>query len=340
MLQNNIFYNIYKMEREITEEQARALGNLMAELDAASNISLGKRLVPGREEGYFKQLLNGELPPHLKYPGEIKMTGGDGICDNIYVSLAIDSAIILAGAAVVAGAGYIGYATLQFFMTTYSLDAVIITVIKALFDSLVASGRMILTSVSTASSAATSIVSSSAPVISTVASGVVTSTGPISTLFGKLAPGVALGRYIGTNKNAYEDATHILNTLVEQYERTRRIIGVVTRSMVEKQQELVNKITEARRNISETYARTVESANSAVSSSTALFRIIKTKICELIDRAVTLAIDPVNVSAELNRMLADISISGGKKTKRRHSHKKRKTNKKRSKKHYKKHYKK
>jgi len=309
------------------EAQAIALGNLIGELDIASEITLGQRLVPGRIiEGYHGDIAMGvRVPEHLKYPGEKggkRMTGkrmnGGGICeDNIYVRLAIDSAIILASAAVVVGVGYAGFATLQAFMNVYALSPATIAIIESLYNSLIATGGAILTSLYNVGSSAVSIGQSFGTVATTVARGMYASAGPVLNAFARAAPAIAAGRYIGTNRNAYEDAKNILTTLDAQYQAITSYTGAITRSMTEKKANIERQMASARDTLKSTYETVKSGAESTVSKSSSLYLAIRTKICQLIDSG----IEAVDITAGLEEALATINFEGGRRRRRTRKHK-------------------
>jgi hypothetical protein len=309
------------------EAKAIALGNLIGELDIASEITLGQRLVPGRIiEGYHGDIASGlRVPEHLKYPGEKggkRMSGkrmsGGGICeDNIYVRLAIDSAIILASAAVVVGVGYAGFATLQAFMNVYALSPATIAIIESLYNSLIATGGAILTSLYNVGSSAVSIGQSFGTVATTVARGMYASAGPVLNAFARAAPAIAAGRYIGTNRNAYEDAKNILTTLDAQYKAITSYTGAITRSMTDKKTNIERQLASAQETLKSTYETVKSGAESSASKSSSLYLAIRTKICQLIDRGV----EAVDITAGLEEALATINFEGGRRRRRTRKHK-------------------
>lgn len=296
------------------EAKAIALGNLIGELDVASEITLGQRLVPGRIiDGYHGDIAMGvRVPEHLKYPGEkggkrMKMTGG-GICEsNIYVRLAIDSAILLASAAVVVGAGYAGFATLQAYMNVYGLNTATIAVIESLYNSLIATGGAILSSLYNVGSSAVSIGQSTGTVATTVARGIYASAGPVLSAFARAAPAIAAGRYIGTNRNAYDDAKNILSTLDAQYKAITSYTGAVTRSMTEKRVNVERQIASARENLKAAYETAKSGAESTASKSSSVYLTIRKRVCQLIDSG----IEAVDITAGLDEALANINFEGG-----------------------------
>ena len=120
-----------------------ALLALTDELDIAEDI-LGKRNTPGRTSGFYAGV--------IKAPGGFdtfstskggkrrKMRGG-GLCeDNRFISLAIDSAIILAGATVAVGGAYIGINSLKTFMNAMNFDELIKSIIIAAYELIKALG--------------------------------------------------------------------------------------------------------------------------------------------------------------------------------------------------------
>jgi hypothetical protein len=321
------------MSTGITDEQARALGDLIAELNAASEVTLGKRLVPGRMEGYHADLHHRriELPSHIQYPSERggrrrkKRMSGGGICeDNIYISLAIDSAIILANAAILAGTGYAGYAALQFFMTTYAVPPAVIAVIKALYDALVATGSTLLATGLAVSSAASTVAGPASTLASTVASGIASSSLPVLSVFAKIAPGIAIGRYIGTDKNAYDDARSIINTLDSKYQSVRTYSTRLSTSIAEKKEATQQLIARTGASLTATYNQFSSGANATVEGSKCLYRNIKRKICEMLDSIGSSFSAATDIFPGLNDAMSTIDIedssctisSGGKSKKR------------------------
>lgn len=309
------------------DARANALADLIGELNAASELTLNLRMVPGRELGYHGALASGDyqVPQHLQYPSErggrrkrrgagngpSGMASPESSCDNIYVSLAIDSAIILAGAAAVAGTGYGGFATLQYFMTVYSLNPAVIAVVTALYDALVVTLSALTTVGSSAASAVGSIASAVGPVAMTAASGVASSAPPVITALVRLSPGIAIGRYIGTGKSAREDAMAILNGLNERYTSVTDYTGRVTRSISEKKTQLLGQITAAKQAIAATYVSASESSAAAVAGVSAGYQTIKRKLCSIIDKVVAGAMVVSEIAGSLNSELGDLSASSG-----------------------------
>lgn len=309
-----------------SQEQVNALADLIGELNAASEITLGKRMVPGREPGFYSTLSEtGEGRP--LGPGGLPMgtrggkrkrrrsLRGGAACDNQYVSLAIDSAIILAGAAAIAGTGYAGFASLQYFMGVYALDASVVSVVTALYNSFTATLSFALTSGASAASAVGPIASSAASVVSTAASSAASVAPSVLTTLARLTPGILLGRYIGTGISARDDAMAILNGLNAKYEAISNYTGAVTRSVAAKKAALEQNISETRKRISQTYQAAAASAQSASQSVSSLYGSLKGKLCELVDKVATGVASSVDIFPGLED--AVIVISGGRKRKTR-----------------------
>jgi hypothetical protein len=316
----------------ISEEKAIALGNLIGEMDVASEVTLGQRLVPGRIiEEYHGKIATGKLvPQHMKYPGEkggkrMKLVGG-GICEEQpWVRLSIDAAIVLASAAVVVGAGYTGFATLQSFMNVYGLNESSIAIITSLYNSLIATGGAIFTTVYNMGSASVTVTTSIGTVGSTILTGLYSSAGPILSTFARAAPAVAIGRYIGTNKNAYEDAKNIINTLDAQYKALASYTGAVTRSMSEKKESIERQLTAAKQSFKTTYENAKTKSEAVITKSSSYYLALRTKVCQLVDRGIS----AVDVTAGLEEALATINFEGGRRRTRRSVKKARRSIKKR-----------
>lgn len=316
----------------ISEEKAIALGNLIGEMDVASEVTLGQRLVPGRIiEEYHGKIATGKLvPQHMKYPGErggkrMKLVGG-GICeDEPWVRLSIDAAIVLASAAVVVGIGYTGFATLQSFMSVYGLKESSIAIITSLYNSLIATGGTIFTAVYNMGSAAVPVAKSVGSMASSIVSGLYSSAGPVLSTFARAAPAIAIGRYIGTNKNAYEDAKNIISALDAKYKALASYTGAVTRSMTEKKETIQRQLTAAKESLKTTYDNAKTNSEAVITKSSSYYLALRTKICQLIDSGIA----SVDISAGLEEALATINFEGGRRRRRRSTKKARRSIKKR-----------
>jgi hypothetical protein len=303
----------------ISEEKAIALGNLIGEMDVASEVTLGQRLVPGRIiEEYHGKIATGKLvPQHKLYPGErggkrMKLVGG-GICeDEPWVRLSIDAAIVLASAAVVVGIGYTGFATLQSFMSVYGLKESSIVIITSLYNSLIATGGTIFTAVYNMGSAAVPVAKSVGSMASSIVSGLYSSAGPVLSTFARAAPAIAIGRYIGTNKNAYEDAKNIISALDAKYKALASYTGAVTRSMTEKKETIQRQLTSAKQSLKTTYDNAKTNSEAVITKSSSYYLALRTKICQLLDSGIA----SVDISAGLEEALATINFEGGRRRRR------------------------
>jgi hypothetical protein len=326
------YYNIYTMSSE--DEKAQALAALIGELNAASELTMEQRMVPGREEGYHAAIESGVVPSHLKYPGEggkRKRKGAGNApsgmaspsaCNNRYVSLAVDSAIILAGAAAVVGGGYGGLTTLQYYMSVYGIDAATIAVINALYTTLSTTLNGIITTGSAVIGTIGTGLSAAAPVVGTAARGIGTVAGPTIEAVARMTPAMLLGRYLSIGFKAREDAMEILNALNAQYTAITEYAGTVTRSMTAKKAKLEEKISRVSASTRGAYESVRGAANSAAASTAAGYAAIKNAICNFIDRVNSGVSDASDAALAFSGILTgeigDISGSmGGKYSKRR-----------------------
>jgi hypothetical protein len=288
-------------------------------MDVASEVTLGQRLVPGRIiEEYHGKIATGKLvPQHKLYPGErggkrMKLVGG-GICeDEPWVRLSIDAAIVLASAAVVVGIGYTGFATLQSFMSVYGLKESSIVIITSLYNSLIATGGTIFTAVYNMGSAAVPVAKSVGSMASSIVSGLYSSAGPVLSTFARAAPAIAIGRYIGTNKNAYEDAKNIISALDAKYKALASYTGAVTRSMTEKKETIQRQLTSAKQSLKTTYDNAKTNSEAVITKSSSYYLALRTKICQLLDSGIA----SVDISAGLEEALATINFEGGRRRRR------------------------
>ena len=318
------------------DEKAQALAALIGELNAASELTMGKRISPGRVEGAFAGMQGG--PEENDSDWEEGMNGGrrkrrgagntpsgmapPSACDNRYVSLAVDSAIILAGAAAIVGAGYGGLTTLQYYMTIYGLDAAVSATITALYTTLTTTLSGMLTTGSAAMGAVRTGLSTAAPVVGTAASAVGKAAGPSIEAVARMTPAMLLGRYLSIGFRAREDAMAILNALNAQYTAITDYTGAVTRSMTAKKAALEEQIARVSASTRGAYESVRDAATSAATSTSAGYAAVKATICGVIDRVsngTSAAADAVLVfSGILTGELGDISGSmGGRYRKRR-----------------------
>jgi len=270
------------------DEKAQALAALIGELNAASELTMGKRMTPGRVPGAFAGMQGGPEEDDSDYEpgmagGKRKLRGG-AACDNRYVSLAVDSAIILAGAAAIVGAGYGGLTTLQYYMTVYGLDAAISATITALYTTLTTTLSGIITTGSAAMGAVRTGLSTAAPVVGTAASAIGKAAGPSIEAVARMTPAMLLGRYLTIGFKAREDAMAILNSLNAQYTAITAYAGAMTRSMTAKKAALEEQIA----SVSASTRGAYESARVAVTGAATLtaagYAAVKETICGVIDR--------------------------------------------------------
>jgi hypothetical protein len=308
------------------EEKAQALAALIGELNAASELTMGKRISPGRVEGAFAGMEGGpeeedpDYEPGMKIGGKRRLRGG-AACDNRYVSLAVDSAIILAGAAAVVGAGYGGLVTLQYYMAIYGLDAATSAAITALYNTLATALRGAITAGSATVSAVGSTLSAAAPVVGSVGSAVGKVAGPAVGAAVRAAPAMLLGRYLTIGFRARQDAMDILNALNAQYRAIADYTGAVTRSMTAKKAALEEKIASISATTRGAYESVREAATSAATATSGGYATVKAAICNFIDRVNAGAVDAADAALAFSGIFAselgDISGAMGGRRRRR-----------------------
>jgi len=308
------------------EEKAQALAALIGELNAASELTMGKRISPGRVEGAFAGMEGGpeeedpDYEPGMKIGGKRRLRGG-AACDNRYVSLAVDSAIILAGAAAVVGAGYGGLVTLQYYMAIYGLDAATSAAITALYNTLATALRGAITAGSATVSAVGSTLSAAAPVVGSVGSAVGKVAGPAVGAAVRAAPAMLLGRYLTIGFRARQDAMDILNALNAQYRAIADYTGAVTRSMTAKKAALEEKIASISATTRGAYESVREAATSAATATSGGYAAVKAAICNFIDRVNAGAVDAADAALAFSGIFAselgDISGAMGGRRRRR-----------------------
>jgi hypothetical protein len=195
-------------------------------------------------------------------------------------------------------------------------------VITALYNSLIATGGTIFTTFSNMAVAAMPVTKSVGLMASSIASGIYSSAGPILSTFARAAPAIAVGRYIGTNKNAYEDAKSIIAALDAQYKSIVSYTGTVTRSMTEKKTAIESQLAAAKQSFKATYEGAKSNTEAITAKASSYYLAIRTKICQLIDTGISIT----DITPGLEKALGSINFEGGRK---RHSIKKaRRSNKK------------
>ena len=305
-----------------------ALENLLLEVNAASEVLYGRGLrdTPGRTTpGFYAGLASGagDVPSHFRYPGEgggRRRQRGGAACDNQWVKLAVDSAIILAGAGAVVGATYTGFAVLNYYMSLFSVGSSVIAIVTALYElckTMITSTIPGLTSVATdlAFAAGHAAVTVVPPLLKTVA--------PILPVY-----------LIMNGRKAVTDAADICQNIYRA--SGQAIDGVVTRSR--------DKKAELERAIAQKSART-KAALANFQDATLLTGLtvayhgtrLSDKVCALIDQVAAQvaagAIRTVDIAKKIAEMLDVEPIGpgqGGKYRKRTmHRSKKRRASRKR-----------
>jgi hypothetical protein len=308
------------------EEKAQALAALIGELNAASELTMGKRMSPGRVEGAFAGMEGGpeeedpDYEPGMKIGGKRRLRGG-AACDNRYVSLAVDSAIILAGAGAIVGAGYGGLVTLQYYMAIYGLDAATSAAITALYNTLASALSGAITAGSAAMGAAGTTLKAAAPVVGSVGSALGKVAGPAVGATVRAAPAMLLGRYLSIGFRARQDAMDILNALNAQYAKIADYTGAMTRSMTAKKAALEEQIASISASTRGAYESVRVAATSAATATSGGYAAVKAAICNFIDRVNTGAANAADAALAFSGIFAselgDISGSMGGRHKRR-----------------------
>ena len=265
-------------------QQLDALAKLFGELNVASEIAFGKPLVretPGRSvPGYYKAL-------HTGTPlsgGKKRRLQGGGICeDNLYVKLAVESAIILGAVSATAGAGYAGKATIEFYMNAYHLNDATKDAVHALYDSIQTWATTGMTGASAIYLAFREIFNTTAGSVGTTSAGlgrVMLSSGTGAAI---AAPAFLAGRYFNSANDVHADIQATVNALQAQYNTLSEWSGRVTRSLTEKKEELAAQISAAQASLSASAASASASATSSVASAKAAYLYLKRSICWYID---------------------------------------------------------
>jgi len=305
----------------LTKTQAEALGDLVAELNAASELfGKGLRQVDGRSPGFFTRLSKGDVPSHLKYPGEPSggrrkktrgrsLRGGAINCrDNWVINFVVDSAIILAGTGALVTGTYSGYKALQYFMSVYQLNDAIVQIIDVLYNFIKAGIQVGLSGSSTIIRGVTDVgrvgltaasdigMSAAAAAPSVAKSGVI------------LVPPIAIGRYVGTGISAQADAERILDGLNRKYAEIIARTGVYTRSIEAKREALLEQIDRAKRASAAKYAEFAAGTTAATASYTTIKKFICDKIEEAglaVESAGQFLIDPTGLDEGLKGLIID-----------------------------------
>ena len=296
----NHAYTFYNMA---TKEDA--LKNLFAEVDAASEVLYGKGLrdVPGRQPGYHGAVASGmRVPTHLKYSGEggRRSKKGGAACDSRWVRLAVDSAIVLAGAGALVGASYGGFATLRYYMQIYEVGPAVTEIVTALYEVLV---QLMTESIPAAAGFAASVATSGMSAASAVISA--------ATKLSKPAlPGVAFYRYFVQGESARADAARVFNDISTKAGASKDFAaGVMTRSMAKKAElqasiaATSHQTKEALKGARDTVVQTGFQGLHKVSN-------LKDIVCRLIDKAARGTIVAINKALAITHILAELRRAG------------------------------
>ena len=292
--------------QKLDPRKEQALAYLLAEVDAASEVVLGKRDVLGRVPGFYAGLASGtgELPPHLEYPGGkggkrrkyTRKQRGGAACDNKWVSLAVDSGIVLAGAAAVVGSSYVGFQALSYYMATYEIPDATIAIITTVYDTL----KTLLTD------SVPALASGAASGVKGVLSGLYNVASALMPVAKPGLPAVGIYRYLVQGVSASDDAARIVESVSTGIRNTKEFAeGVVTRSRRKKQelqasiaaksQEVRDALTQARDAASAQAFRTMNRASN-----------LKEFICGLIDGAANKTLNAADAVLKITQFFADL----------------------------------
>ena len=320
------------MEQFAQTPQQKALGDLLVEVDAVSQALYGRGLrdTPGRTTpGFYSSFASGAgvVPSHLEYPDQKKKGGGrrrqrgGAVCDdNPWVKLAVDSAIILAGAAAVIGATYTGFVILQYYMKTYGLTASTVEIITALYNAF----RTVFTN--------------TIPGLASVAAGLAGAVADVGAAAGSVAirtvtplagPLVMKNLYY----NGFAAVTDAAGIVQTAYTSSRQSIdGVLTRAMVRKaefERAIAAKSERMQAALTQLKDSTIQGGFATAHRATRL----SDKVCALIDNVAAGVIRTVDIAGYIAQMLDVGPIGpgqGGKYRKRTmHRSKKRRASRKR-----------
>ena len=261
---------------QLTTSQIDALSNLMQEVSIETpslteTLRRSSRLAENpKPKGFYK--VGGKRKKR-------KMRGG-GVCeDNWVVKMAVDSAIVIGGIAASIGVSYTGYQALASFMTTFGLD-------KATIDSINAVYEIVKASSSVAYQLGASIIdvgSTGASAIGSAVPPVARAVGSVAAAGIKVSPFVALGRYIGTEQSALQDLKTTYQFLLEKQTALQGYKGAITRSMSEKQTQLLGKLGEIQTAIDQ-YSDAAKTSAASISETTSRgFTNVQGVICNTID---------------------------------------------------------
>jgi len=283
-----------------------ALKNLFAEVEAAAEVLYGRGLrdVPGRQPGYYKDVTKGTVPGHLKYNGEggsrHKQRGGALCDDNRWVRLAVDSAIVLAGAGAVVGASYSGFATLEYYMRIYEVGPAVTEIVTALYETLL---NLMTESIPAAAGFVVSVARTGASAASAVISAA-------SKLVKPALPAVALYRYFIQGESAVADAARVLDDVSRNAGASKQFVeGVMTRSMAKKaelQASIAQKTQETRDALRGARDAVVQTGFQGLHK----VRNLKDIVCRLIDNVARGGVVAINKALVVAQILAALREAG------------------------------
>lgn len=290
----------------ITPEQEKALADLLAEVDAASEVVL-KRDVLGRVPGFYAGLASGtgELPPHLEYPGgkggKRRKQRGGAACDNWVVNLAVDSAIVLAGAAAVVGTSYVGIKALSYYMTIYGIPEATVTIITTVYETLI---TLLTESVPALASGAASGVSS-------VLSGLYSVTSALMPVAKPGLPAVGIYRYFVQGVSASNDAARIAASVSDKIQNTKMFVDRVTTRSMARKRELQASIAAKSQEVRDALRQARDTASAQAFHTMNRASNLKEIVCDIIDGVASGAIKLGNVASTIKRSIAALSIAAG-----------------------------
>ena len=267
---------------QLSDDQMDALTNLMEQLAVAENTVVNA--VKDTVERRSSRLANQEPINYKSYNAtgvkggkrkiKRKMRGG-GVCDNWAYNLAIDSVLVMAGAAGTSTVAYAGWTALSAFMDAFGFKPFVIAIITAVYDVLrVISIHLVFNITPAAWTAFRTSATFSAGFAYDSVSEIVNNRDAIID--------AALFRYILTENNAITDINTILATLERQYAALRGNVSSWTRSGQEKMVALqgqIDRLSSAAIGHAATGLVAAQPAND-------LYIRIKDKICRAIDSGI------------------------------------------------------
>jgi len=267
---------------QLTPDQMDALNNLMEQLALAEdtvvdNIRRSPRLANKERVDYAD--LNAKGTTYKGGKKKRKMRGG-GVCTEgtkkWAYNLAIDSVLVMAGAAGTTAGVFAGWTVLSAFITAFGLGAPFLAIIAAVYDILrVISIHLVLNIPLAAWTAFRTTATFSAGFAYDSIMEILRSSDVLID--------TALFRYILTENDAITDINKILETLKENYTTLSNKVGVFTRSAQEKIDALRVQIDRLTAMAAAQMARASVSTQSATNT----YGNIKQAICRAIDNGIS-----------------------------------------------------